>query len=108
MTDEIFNRPRKAAGPERPTYFTQADIDRVMAILLALTSEVASIRDRLDTHERLAAAGTLPAPAAVEGFEPDDAAQAEREAWRGGYIKRLFRVITEDVEALRDKEPEAG
>jgi hypothetical protein len=94
-------RPRKAVGPDRPTYLDAGDIDRVMAVLLALVSEVASIRERLDTHERVSATGVPPAARAVEAFEPDAAVEAEREAWRDGYIRRLFRVITEDVEALR-------
>jgi len=93
-------RPRKAVGPDRPTYFTPADVDRVMAILLALVSEVASIRERLDGHERIADAGGAATTAAVEAYRPDAAVEAEREAWRDAYIRRLFRVVTEDVEAL--------
>jgi len=101
MSEEVYVRPRKAAGPERPAYFDHADVDKVMAILLALVSEVASIRERLDTHERIAAGGSLPASALVEAYRPDAAATAEREAWQAAYIRRLFRVITEDIEALR-------
>ena len=94
-------RPRKAAGPERPVYFNAGDVDRVMSVLLALITEVASIRDRLDAHERIATSGAAPALARVEAYQPDPQAAAERDAWRDGYIRRLFRVITEDVEALR-------
>jgi hypothetical protein len=101
MTEPPSSRPRKAKGPERPTYFDHGDIDRVMAIVLALASEVGSIRERLDTHERLAAAGTAPSGERVEAYRPDDAASSERQAWQAGFIRRLFRVITEDVEALR-------
>lgn len=96
------SRPRKARGPGRPTYLDSGDVDRVMAVLLALVSEVASIRDRLDSHERLAAAGALPSPDGVESFRPDAAVEQQREAWRDGYIHRLFRVLTDDVEALRE------
>jgi hypothetical protein len=98
--DATSPRPRKAAGPERPTYFTTTDVDRVMAIVLALVSEVAAIRERLDSHERLAAVGAPASVEQVEAYLPDDAAEASREVWRDAYIKRLFRVITEDVEAL--------
>jgi hypothetical protein len=71
-TDKIWSaRPRKAAGPERPRYFDEGDVDRVMAILLALASEVASIRERLDAHERVAAQGALPARELVEGYIAD-------------------------------------
>jgi hypothetical protein len=105
MTEEAFSRPRKAVGPERPAYFDHADVDRVMAILLALVSEVASIRERLDTHERVAGGGAATAAELVEAYRPDPQASVEREAWREAYIRRLFRVITEDVEALRQKAP---
>ncbi len=107
MTDEPKSkRPRKAMGPERQVYFDAADIDRVMAILLALVSEVASIRDRLDTHERVADSGRAAGRAEVETYQPDPAADADRDAWRDGYIRRLFRVITEDVEALGRDAPD--
>jgi hypothetical protein len=105
MTDEAARpRPRKATGPERPSYFNTTDVDRVMAIVLALVSEVAAIRERLDSHERLAGAGAPASVDQVEAYLPDDAAEAAREAWRDAYIKRLFRVITEDVEALQGRE----
>jgi len=94
---EFPARPRKAQGPDRPVYFDQGDIDRVMAVVLALASEVSALRERLDTHERLAP----DLLAKVEAYEPDAAALAARAAWREAYISRLFRVITEDVEALR-------
>jgi hypothetical protein len=95
------SRPRKAAGPDRPAYFDHADIDRVMAVLLALIAEVASIRERLDTHERVAAEGSAPTPALVESYAADPATEEAREAWRDAYIRRLFRVITEDIDALQ-------
>ncbi len=97
MTD----RPRKALGPERPVYFDANDIDRVMAVVLALASEVASLRERLDTHERLA--GSM---AQVEAYTPDPATIKERDAWRDAYISRLFRVFSEDIETLRAQEAE--
>jgi hypothetical protein len=98
--DRFGKRPRKATGPDRPSYFDGADVDRVMAVVLALVSEVSAIRDRLDAHERLADAGQAPSRDKVEAYRADPAAEEEREAWRDAYIRRLFRVITEDVEAL--------
>jgi len=108
MSDQgRIKRPRKAVGPERRTYLNDGDVDRVMAVLLALVSEVAAIRERLDTHERLAASATPPDVAAVEAYTPDPATEDSREAWRDAYIRRLFRVITEDVEALAREADEA-
>lgn len=93
-------RLRKAAGPDRPSYFGSGDVDRVMAVVLALASEVAALRERLDTHEQLAKAGTSATPQHVDDFAADSTAEATREVWRDAYIKRLFRVITEDLEAM--------
>ncbi len=98
-------RPRKAVGPDRQTYFNDTDVDRLMAILLALVSEVAAIRNRLDTHERIGVEGHTPSVERVEAYQPDPATEAEREAWRDAYIRRLFRVVTEDSEALRRSDP---
>jgi hypothetical protein len=92
------SRARKAVGPDRPTYLHPEDIDKVMAIVLALMSETASIRARLDTHERLAAAGLPATPEAVEAFRPEPAVEAEREIWRQAYIKRLLRVMLEELD----------
>jgi hypothetical protein len=92
----MTERPRKAQGPDRPVYFNQSDVDRVMAVVLALASEVAALRDRVDTHERVAGAN-----AQVEAYLPDPETLAARDAWREAYIRRLFRVFSEDVEALR-------
>jgi hypothetical protein len=102
MTDASWGeRPRKANGPDRQTYFDSSDVDRVMGVLLALVSEVAAIRERLDTHERLGGEGTAVSVQAVEAYKADAMAEDQRDAWRDAYIHRLFRVITEDVEALR-------
>ncbi len=106
MEDGKSPRPRKAVGPERPRYFDSSDIDRVMAILLALVSEVAAIRERIDTHERLGEQGTLPTGGTVDGYLPDDTVEDSREIWRDAFIKRIFRVITEDVESLRNDAPQ--
>ncbi len=103
MTAANRPRPRKAVGPERPRYLDAADIDKVMAVLLALTAEVAALRERIDSHERLAANGAAPTVDQVEAYRPDAATEAQREAWRDAYLRRLFRVITEDVEALRQQ-----
>lgn len=93
-------RPRKATGPARPRYLDDADIDKVMAVMLALVSEVASLRERLDTHERLAGEDLPATPGNVEAHQPTPEVEASREAWRDAYIRRLFRVFTEDIEAL--------
>ena len=87
-------------GPGRPSYLNGADVDRLMAVVLALSSEVAALRERLDAHERVAADGPVTAQR-VEAYRPDETAESEREVWREAYVRRIFRVLTEDLEAVR-------
>jgi hypothetical protein len=95
---QTSNRRRKAVGPDRPTYLKSEDTDKVMAIVLALMSEVSSLRDRVDTHERLAQSGVWPTPDAVDGFRAEPDVLEAREVQREAYLKRLLRVVLEDLE----------
>ncbi len=95
-------RARKATGPGRPQYLTGADTDKLVAIVLALMSEVSSLRERLDAHERLADAGSLPSSAAVESYRPDKAVETVRATWRKAFIRRLFRVVVEEIQVKQD------
>jgi hypothetical protein len=64
-------------------------------MILALATEVSALRERLDTHERLAAAGRSPDPAAVEAYTPDEAVEAARAAARRALIEHITRVLLE-------------
>lgn len=76
-------------------------------IVTALAAEVAALRDRLDTHERLASKGVLPAGDAVEDYRPDEEADAERDAVRAAYIKRVYRAVTSERDRIRSKDRSA-
>jgi hypothetical protein len=88
-------RRRFANGPARPQYLTAADADKAVMMILALAAEVSALRDRLDTHERLAQHGGSATTAAVEAYAPDDAAEAARAVARRSLIDRLTRVLLE-------------
>lgn len=64
-------------------------------MILALATEVSALRERLDTHERLAASGSSPVPAAIEAYVPDEAVEAARAAARRSLIERITRVLLE-------------
>jgi len=102
-------RPRKAIGPARPSYFDATDIDRIMHVVLALASEVATLRERLDTHERLVGVGLSATPEHVEAHVANADTESAREAWRDAYIARVFRVLNEDAaESVRPRPDDAG
>ncbi len=86
--------PRDPKG-RRAQFYDDPGVDQLMAIVVALTAEVSVAFERIDTLERLLAeAGTL-AGGAVESFEPDAAASAERNAKREALIERVFQVLSQ-------------
>ena len=73
--------------------------DRALTMIAALTSEVAVLRERLDTLERLlAAAGTI-APEAIEAFAPDEAARTARDTLRRRLIEKVFGPVRDALAA---------
>ncbi len=64
-------------------------------MVLALAAEVSALRDRLDTHERLADGNQLPATRSVEAYAPTEAAEAARASTRRSLIDRITRVLLE-------------
>ncbi len=72
--------------------------EQLLAMIVGLASETAILRARLDTCERLLADAGVVAPGAIDGFEPDAAAQAEREAQRSRLLRKVFRPLQEAAE----------
>ncbi len=91
-------RMRAARGPKRPDYMGNPDLDRFMMMFTALLSDVSALRDRLDTHERLAVEGKVATPEAIEAFKPSPEDFSRRSALRDAFLKRIFRVVFEDLE----------
>jgi hypothetical protein len=76
-----------------PIPHQSATEDMLLAMVTALAGELAVLRERLDTSERLLeAAGVLPR-GKIETFAPDAAGTAEREALRKNLIGRVFRPL---------------
>jgi len=92
-------RPRqRVAKGRRPFFMKDPDVDRLLAMVMALTGEVAVLRDRLDTHERLAQAGVVATPENIEEFEVDTETEDAREAARAAMLGRVFRILSIEME----------
>lgn len=91
----------KRAKGNRPIYLDDPHVDRLLAIVMALAGEVAVLRDRLDTVERLAAAKGVLTHDDIETYQPDEQAAQAREQWRTEYLARLMRILEEEVDALK-------
>ncbi len=90
---------RKAKG-ERPVFFHDPQVDKLLAITMALAGEVSVLHERLDTLERLAEAKGLISRQEIESYRPDEQVREERERWRTEYIARVLWVVREELEAV--------
>lgn len=89
---------RKAKG-KRPSFFENPEVDRVLAIVMAVAGEVSVLRDRLDTIERLAEQKGFVSRDEINGYRPDTAVEEERQQWRSEYLERVLRVVHHELES---------
>ena len=109
MIDPPALDPLKLAGAKpkgkRPFFLDDPDVERVMAITMAVAQELAVMRERLDTVERLLERHGISRDD-IESFQPSDEALEERGRWTQEYLARILRIYQQDIEALgRPDEP---
>lgn len=92
---------QKKARGRRPEYFEDPAVDKLMAITMALAGEVAVMRDRLDTIERLSEAGEKISPSSVDAYQPDPDVRAARDAWREDYLDNVLRIVHQELEGMQ-------
>lgn len=89
---------RKARG-ERPYFFDDPAVDKVVAMVMGLAGEVAVLRDRQDTLERLLEARGVLSRGDIESYAPPPVVMAERAAWREGFLGEVLRIVEIELEA---------
>ena len=89
------------AKGRRPTFFDDPNIDRLLAMIMALTSEVSVIHERLDIHERLAEKKQIPTPKKIEAYQPTEAVDHWRDQWRAEDVARILRIVTDELERIK-------
>jgi hypothetical protein len=97
-------RRRVAIGPPRPQYLLNEENDRMMMIITALAAEVSVLRERLDTHEALGERRRFATRKAVDQYRLPPARQADREAQRQQLLARVYRILMEDLDEVRQGE----
>lgn len=110
MADDKRKSRQRVAKGRRPFFLESSDSDKLLSMIVALVGEVSVIKERLDTHERIAAQGKVATPEEIENYTPDEEVEDEREAWRAAMLERVFRIIlatrdsdeSEDVDAAYD------
>ena len=79
--------------PEEPV------AEHLVRVITALVSEVAVLRERLDTLEKLAEMKGILTADEIERFAPDARREAERQQWRQKYLERIFAGLRAEVDA---------
>ncbi len=78
--------------------------DRLFGVALAMASEIAVLRERLDTIERLLDSKGMISPEEIEDFRADASVQDERDAVRKRFISKVLKPVRDgmarDAEAL--------
>ena len=102
--DALAGASAKPAG-KRPYFFADPDVERVLTITMAVATELAVLRQRLDTVERLLDERGTVSRADIEAYAPDKDAADERGMWTEEYLSRILRIMQQEREAIgRGKE----
>jgi hypothetical protein len=97
---DIAKLANARAKGKRPWFFDNREAEKVMAMTLAVASELAVTRERLDTVERLLEAHGMLKRDKIDAFTPEPAAAKERDDWRQAYIARVLRIVNQELEAV--------
>lgn len=104
------NRPhviRHARG-KRPEFYETPGLDHAMSMIMVLAGEIATLRDRLDSAERVAKASGLDLAAEIETLELDQAALEEREERRQDFLRRLYYLQLKDADEATQAQTSDG
>ena len=93
MTSKNMAERLSIAKGSQPTFFRDPSVDALYAMAVVLMEEVSVLRDRLDTHERLAEQGVAATGLAVEDYAPDESVDQARDAARERFIARMMRPV---------------
>lgn len=89
---------KRSIKGRRPQFFADREIDRLHGMVMAMATEMAVLYQRIDTMERVASAKGVMLREELERFEPNEAAQIEREAWRQKFLDRIFYLYREELD----------
>ena len=68
-------------------------VDTLLGMVMALTSEVSVLRERLDAHESLAASGKVADQEGVDQYQPTAADESRRKQHRDRLIDKVCRPL---------------
>lgn len=100
IQDALLKASARPAG--KRAYSITPEVERVLAITMAVAAEVAVVRQRLDTVERLLAAKDFVTRDDIESFVPTTEEHAERGLWNQEYVQRILRIVQQEIEEVSE------
>lgn len=86
--------------PKRPTFFQDPGVDWCWATIAALSTEVVTLRERVETIERLLERNGVLLAGAVDSYEMGSAEADARKTRRDEFTNRVFYVLDREFDAL--------
>ncbi|WP_338876184.1 hypothetical protein WBJ53_11075 [Spirosoma sp. SC4-14] len=100
MINNITLSGARAKGP-RPYSLGDRSLEDALNIIMALAGELAVVRERLDTLERLLEQKGVVLPEEVDQFVPTYDQEKKRQQWQADYIARILRIVQQELEAIQ-------
>jgi hypothetical protein len=101
--NDILMAGDKSKGA-RPYFMNDPAVERVFNITMAVATELAVVRERLDTIERLLQKKGVLLQNEIEAFEPNDEEAEIRQLWHARYAARIMRIVQQELDALAKPE----
>jgi hypothetical protein len=101
--NDILMAGDKSKGA-RPYFMNDPAVERVFNITMAVATELAVVRERLDTIERLLQKKGVLLQTEIETFEPNDEEAEARQLWHARYAARIMRIVQQELDALAKPE----
>ena len=101
--NDILMAGDKSKGA-RPYFLNDPAVERVLNITLAIATDLAVARERLDTIERLLEAKGILKQSEIEAFVPTDEQAEDRQIWHARYAARIMRIVQQELDAIAHPE----
>lgn len=96
--------PLKLAGAKpkgkRPFFLENTDTEKVLALTMAVAQELAVLRERQDTVERILEQKGLITQDEIDNFVPSKDQAEARGYWTQEYLARILRIYQQEAESL--------
>ncbi len=102
INDVLMGSDKSKGG--RPYFFDDPTVEKVLNITMAIATELAVARERVDTLERILEKKGILTREEIESFIPNEEQATQRQLWHARYAARIMRIIQQDIQAVANPE----